>query len=295
MTGTCREPTASVDPSARTAVSPSLHESFLRSRMQEFGDEHCFLCGCHIPKDSGQRTKEHVFPRWLLRDLGLWRDGVTRIDGSRIGYRKMTVPCCQECNGIDLGMIEGRVRAAHHGGIDAFAALDRRDLFLWLAKIAYSLAYLAGRHARVGPVRDDGRWSPAGPLRELDSLHLLLRAASGAVTWAPDAHGPASVYVVGCLDDDEPVRRFGHLDDPPVPMIGLRVGAIGVVGVLQDWGRSEAMGPPQPCGPSGAPLDAEQFRELYRRIAERAAEIGRPTTVEFVGGDVVEVRPVAAC
>lgn len=274
------------------AGSSSLHETFLRSRTQEVGEDHCFICGRHIPKGSPQRTKDHVFPRWLLKEMGVWQSGVTTIAGRRIGYRTMTAPCCQVCNGIDFGMVEGRVRDAYHGGPDAFGALDRRDLFLWLGKIAYGLAYVECWLASEVGSQDAARLVEGEPLRGLELLHFLLQAASGAVTWSPAVPGPAGFHMFECLDDD-PDRRFDHLDDPRVPIIGLRIGPIGVVGVLTDWGASErARSPRLDAGP-GAALGPALFRELYGRLAAEAAAPRGATNYEVLGGDVVTVRATA--
>jgi hypothetical protein len=289
MTGSRRDASAGQVAPGRRARCTSLHETFLRSRTQELGEDHCFICGRHIPKGSPQRTKDHVFPRWLLKEMGVWRSGVTTIAGRRIGYRTMTAPCCQVCNGIDFGMVEGRVRDAYHGGADAFAALDRRDLFLWLGKIAYGLAYVERGLAGEARTKDDGRIRE--PLRGLELLHLLLQAASGAVTWSPPVPGPASLHVIECLDDD-PERRFEHLDDPRVPIIGLRIGPIGVVGVLTDWGASERARSPRRDAASETAPGPAQFRELYGRLAADAASRGA-TSYEVVSGDVVTVRATA--
>jgi len=69
------------------------------------------------------------------------------------------------------------------------------------------------------------------------------------------------------LDNEEALRRFDYLDDLFLPMIGIRIGPIGVVCVLQDWGRSEGVRQPQVDTARTFPLHPTQFREVYSRIA----------------------------
>jgi len=124
-----------------TDRSRTPHEQFLQNRAQRFGNDHCFLCGTDIPEGSPARTREHVFPKWLLHAMDLWDGSVTQINGRLLRYRQLTVPCCVTCNGTDMSGVESRVRAAFGGGLEAFRELDHRDLLLWLGKIYYGLVY----------------------------------------------------------------------------------------------------------------------------------------------------------
>ena len=111
------------------------HKAFLGERSKEFGPDSCFICGRQIPVGSPNRTEEHVFPKWLQRELNLWDGTVHQLNGERIPYRRLTVPCCLQCNGEDLAAVEGRVKAAYLDGFTSFVNLSRRDLFIWMGKI----------------------------------------------------------------------------------------------------------------------------------------------------------------
>lgn len=254
-------------------VSP--HEQFLVERTQQFGVNHCFLCGKHIPVGAADRTIEHVFPKWLLRALDLWDSSVNQINGRRLRYRQLTVPCCSICNGVDLSAIESRVRVAFAGGLEAFAALDSRDLFLWLGKIYYGLVYkesLQPLHIResAGP-----RLIPAEHLASVAFHHFLLQSAADVVNWQPILPGPATFHFFECLDSDEPRMRFDYMDDLLIPMLGIRMGRIGVIAVLQDWGRSEGVVQPQIEAARTFALHPTQFREAYARLAYMTASSWR--------------------
>lgn len=240
---------------------------FLNERSQQFGDDRCFLCGAHIPTGSEDRTVEHVFPKWLLKELDLWDQGLTQLNGRNVAYRKMTVPCCQTCNGQHLSDVENRVRTAYRNGFEDFTALDRKDLFIWLGKIYYGLVYKESLQPRYLHQQDGERLVPEEHLRYISFHHFLLQSASGAVRWEPEFPGPASFRIFRCHDHGNPRRRFDYLDSLMVPLLALRMGPIGIVAVLQDWGRTEPIGEVHLDAAAEMVLHPTQFREVYGRIA----------------------------
>src|SRR5262249_19009712 len=64
----------------------------------------CFLCGVHLTKEN--RTDEHVFPQWMLRDFKLYDSEIELLNGTFIRYRALKIPCCSECNNYWLSQIE---------------------------------------------------------------------------------------------------------------------------------------------------------------------------------------------
>lgn len=248
-------------------MDADIHDQFLGPRSQGVGPDLCFMCGVHIPEGSDQRTVEHVFPKWLLRELDLWDGSVNQLDGRRLSYRKLTVPCCLTCNGTDLSAVENRVRAAFAEGFDTFKQLDRRDLFIWLGKIYYGLVYRESLQPRSVREQRGERLVPEEHLRSISFHHFLLQSAAGLVRWKPERPGPASFHFFECLDSGDPLRRFDYMDDLFVPMLGLRMGTIGVVCVLQDWGRSEEVQQPHLIAARGMKLHPTQFREAYGRLS----------------------------
>jgi len=245
----------------------SPHEQFLVDRTQRFGDDSCFLCGVHVPEGSPDRTREHVFPKWLLKELDLWDASVIQIDGRPLRYRQLTVPCCATCNGVDLSAVEARARSAFEGGPTSFSALDRRDLFIWLGKIYYGLVYKESLRPLSVRDSDGARLVPTEHLESIQFHHFLMQAAAGVVTWDSTSPGPASFHFFECLDSEVPAERFDYMDDLFIPIIGMRIGKVGVVGVLQDWGRSEGVRQPHIDAAKTFALHPTQFREVYARLA----------------------------
>jgi len=265
-------------------MGKDLHQRFLMGRSQEFGPDRCFICGVHIPVGSEVRTREHVFPKWLLRELNLWDKAVVQVDGELLAYRRLTVPCCQRCNGTDLSEIEKRVKEAFREGLQAVERLDRRDLFLWLGKIYYGLVYRESLQPRFVREQQGERLVPDEHLRSISFHHFLLQASAGLVDWVPETPGPASFHFFECLDDEDPGRRFDYMDDLFIPMLGIRMGSVGIVCVLQDWGRSEGVQQPHLEAARTMRLHPTQFREVYGRLNYMTRVSWRNKAHTIVGG-----------
>ncbi|MCH8563664.1 hypothetical protein LTI14_10625 [Nesterenkonia sp. YGD6] len=262
----------------------NLHLKILGDRLQKFGPDGCFMCGVDIPPGSKLRTEEHVFPKWLLRDLDLWNRSVTQLNGRLIRYRRLVVPCCQPCNGVDLSGVEARVKAAYFEGFDAFKQLDRRDLFIWLGKIYYGLVYRESLEPRFVEEQKGERLVPNEHLESIAFHHFLLQTVADRVAWAPPSPGPASFHFFECLDSEIPEWRFDYMDDLYVPMLGLRLGRIGIICVLQDWGRSEGAQEGHLVAAREVMLHATQFREVYSRLSYMTKAFWRNNGHLVVGG-----------
>lgn len=242
-----------------------LHEDLLDNRAQRFGSDACFICGLVLPDGSSHKTREHIFPQWLLRELNLRESNFRQINGRRVFYKRMTIPCCAECNNIDFSGIENRVKEAYLQGYEAFSNLERKDLFLWLGKIYYGILY----HESLVPldVRDQEgkRAVPIEHLKQLSLHHFLLQGAAGNVSTVTSTGVPASFHFFECLDDPNPTFRFDYIDNLSVPILGIRMGRIGLISILQDWGQSQALDSIHLQAARSVQLHPTQFREVYAR------------------------------
>jgi hypothetical protein len=165
-------------------------ESFLIDGVPITHDrDSCFLCGVALTRLN--RSKEHVFPEWLLHAFDLWNDQFTLPTGQRRQYRKLVIPCCSRCNNEALGRVESQIRRGVTGGYDAFRRLPKRVVYQWLAKILYEVLYLDAGHL-VDPAKPE-----LGRIREpidlerfrnffgfLQSVRLDVRFARQALPWS---------------------------------------------------------------------------------------------------------------
>lgn len=63
----------------------------------------CFLCGNTVSENA--RTAEHVFPKWMQKEVELWNRNLTLLNGTVIPYRQLTITCCHDCNHFHLGKL----------------------------------------------------------------------------------------------------------------------------------------------------------------------------------------------
>ncbi len=105
-----------------------------------FTYDRCFMCGELL--DSNNRADEHVYPRWLQREFNLWNQRLVLLNKTEIQYKRLTIPCCNECNNEHLNKkVESKVEKAVKGGYEEFINLDEEIVFKWLNKIAYGMLF----------------------------------------------------------------------------------------------------------------------------------------------------------
>jgi hypothetical protein len=224
---------------------------------QIFSENACFLCGIDLTSET--RTDEDVFPRWLLGEFNIWNARLDLLNGTSIKYAQLKIPCCGTCNNEFLSRIENKVRTAYAGGYEAVCALDRDILFLWLAKILYGLM------VREMYLPLDRRDKSSGPIVEPDflsqfrMLHYLLQAVIERVEWEGN---PASVLLYRTQASETPERNFDFADGPFGPFLSMRLGTVGIIAVLQDWGALEAHAWAQLTWAKELELAPLQFREV---------------------------------
>lgn len=270
------------------------HHTLLPTRAQTTGADNCFICGAAIPPGHPDRTREHVFPQWLHRSAGLRAASLVSSNSQLIRYPSLTVPCCQRCNGVDFSGVEQRVQAAFADGLLGVRSLSRRDLFLWFGKFYYGVLYLESMR------RIDVRDSDSPPLVSEEQLrrnqfhHLLLQSAAGLVNWPESTNGPASFLFVECqVDDSTPEHNFDYCDSMLAPVAALRVGRVGIIAVLQDWGEMEVIREKRLVAAQRISLHPTQFREVFAMVeylAIATAVDRRPHVV--VGNDAGTVTVI---
>ena len=194
----------------------------------------CFLCAEEVSKY--QRSREHVFPRWMQQEFDLWDARMTLLNGTTLPYRQLTVTACRRCNNEVLSSLESEVARAFLAGPDAVRALDEERLFLWLGKFYYGLFFreLSLAIHRRNP--DAGAILASDELRNYGIHHLLLRRLLGQIEWSDF---PASIFILEALVGDEAEANFDYADSFEQPFVALRCGRTYVAAMLQDFGATK--------------------------------------------------------
>jgi hypothetical protein len=206
--------------------------SYVSERDQALDHGRCFLCG--VTLDDENRTDEHVFPQWLLGDFALHNERLGLFNGTSIPYRSLKIPCCRDCNTVWLRRIEDVVSAAVRAGPESVMALDTTTLAVWMAKIFYGLLFkdLSLASDRLHPTGD--RLLDNAMLMDFAELHHVLQIARERVELTGQT--PATIFVFRTLDSADPRRRFDYRDVFGPPFLAIRMGRVGVVACLLDWG-----------------------------------------------------------
>lgn len=284
MTNETSSDDTSVEPptgSSASGADPGDSFWYLAERDQALAHDRCFLCGADLAEC--ERTDEHVFPQRVLRDFDLHNDRLTLPNGTTIPYRSLTIPCCRECNNLWLHQLEDTVSAAVRSGPEAVQALDPTALGLWMAKIFYGLLFkdislAADRLHPTGDTIVDGEM-----LREFAELHRILQVARQQVDLRLD-QTPTSVFVFRTLDSSESALRFDYRDLIVPPFLALRLGGVGLIACLLDWGATAEAGIDHLEAAREIDLHPTQFCEVAAVCADTLMRLNRAPKYIIVGG-----------
>jgi hypothetical protein len=201
----------------------------------QFGRENCFLCGVLLNGD--QNSDEHVIPKWVQERYELWDQKLTLLNGTKIPYRQVTIPCCVDCNTKYLSKIETEVQRACDQGAAAVRALPPLTLFLWASKIFFGLLYRERLLPWNRRNQEEGQIVSPQLLDEFRLHHQFLQSARVPMEFVP--HIPASLFVFETLEPTNPGLRFDYLDWLYGMGLAIRVGKVGIVACLQDGGATK--------------------------------------------------------
>jgi hypothetical protein len=231
----------------------------------------CFLCDVELTTGvaaENRATDEDVFPEWLQRRFDLSDKYVPLKNGNRCKYSELLIPACQKCNNEYMSRIEERVARALDGDFKRFLQLRKEDLYIWCAKIYYGLIY---HETKLCDWRTaDASFSPSLPnaiLRELSFLLDLLQGFRKRVL----VSGPRKLFSLLSFPlhaDGDPADTFHPAIQVQFPCIALRLGSVGVLCVLDDFGTTEnAYAQIFEPALRGKTLDPIQFWELVGRLS----------------------------
>jgi len=270
------------------------HKLFRAVINHDFAENTCFLCGCLIGSDNG--TNEHVFPKWLLQRFNLWNSTIHLLNGTRIPYRQLVIPCCNRCNNEHLSSIEAEVEENFAIGASALQKMDRERLMLWTTKIFYGLVYrelfltLDRKKAELGNIIS------AEDMEQFQLIHYILQAARIPFQFnSLECDIPCTLFVFEVKDPGNPLVRFDYKDDFINRTLYLRMGHVGVLAAF-DMGAQNYEGELFFPKYQGKPLHPVQFEELGAYLFMKARKLNRTPKVMFVespDGVQFDVLPIA--
>jgi hypothetical protein len=250
-----------------------------------FTVDRCFLCGKIV---AGDNSKEHIFPKWLQEEFGLWNKQLTLLNDTGIPYRSLTIPCCADCNNVHLSEIENHVSSTYRQGYKVFTGIDPYILFLWLSKIFYGLLFkeLLLPYNRANPT--GGSILTEEDFERFSMAHLFLQGARIPIRFQHFV--PWSIFIFNSQVSEIQEMNFDFRDSLIDMTFGIRMGEISVIAVLQDNGAQQEIFGEYIAELQGLRIYPIQFGELCAMTTYKQRLFNRtPKYIIAESGDHVEV------
>lgn len=240
----------------------------------------CFACGGEPTAGHG----EHIVPRWTQRRFELFNQTLTLLNGTRITYRQLTIPCCESCNNGFLRGIENAV--IHYLERPSFNDPGLRvTLGRWLCKVFIGL--LVKETMLLVDRKDPSKGSILSQdfLEEFRQAQFILQSARKRTRFV-SLHGPHpfTLYMYRI----EPDGDFGEFDlstNLVGQSIAVRLGPVGAV-FVNDGGLQYEAAAKGPLGFDGRRLHPIQFSEVSAWVHYKAAL--RDATHSYVTAETPE-------
>ncbi len=226
---------------------------------------HCFLCAKDLA--DTKRTDEHVIPQWAQRRYELWNQQLSLLNGTGIQYRRLTVPCCEDCNKYRLAPLEDSLSQTVEQGRSAVLSLGHKLISLWLGKIFYGILY---REMMLSANRSDptsGTIIPPEVLSRYRMHRFFLQQARGAVQLNDFRVGSLFIFDAQPLPNRK--LEWDLIDNVETLFISVRVGRVALFAALADGGAQQH---DEPIYSEfyAMPLHPFQIRELCARFCYRS-------------------------
>lgn len=146
----------------------------------------CFLCNT----ETGDITREHFVPRWLIRLLESASIKVSdRILGNtRINYHTYQIPCCRSCNSTLGRELESPIAGAWHTK-GSLRDIPDRTLVRWLLKMHWGIQYRDHSPAlsRRSRVEDEKKWAHVSQYVPANRISMSNRILGGDPAWEAES------------------------------------------------------------------------------------------------------------
>jgi hypothetical protein len=256
-------------------------------RNRSFKKDRCFLCGEKLDKTN--YTEEHIFPRWLLNRLDLWNKKLVLLNRISRKYKKIKIPCCNKCNNVYLGSVEGLIEKASKIGYKEFVNLPKEKVFLWLQKICYEILYME-LSLSFDPKDREGRTIiDEETLERYRMCHIFLQATRIKVKFHKPY--PWSIFIVELQKYDQEKLNFDFKDNVLFLTVAIRIGDIGIIACLQDNNTQEQIFGDDFRKIKAFPLHPVQFNELVAQVFYKESLRNRTSKyIIFEGKEHLEIN-----
>lgn len=200
----------------------------LISKASDF-NRYCFLCGEFMTKPS----KEHVIPQWILKTIDLYNQRAKLPNNSTFPFRKLTIPCCKECNNEDLSILEKNIKLIFEKDAKSISNRDNELLFYWMLKIYLALAIKATKLKNDITKRDSKGILSVEELNQLRPLFALMTTFINPTKFYN--FKPYSLFTFD-IDIQSFDRKIAFLNNPSQPSLLFCLNGLGVMCYFNDDG-----------------------------------------------------------
>lgn len=233
----------------------------------------CFLCGTFLTENN--KSKEHIFPKWLLSKFNLWDLKISLLNKSNFTYRNAIVPCCKTCNNKHLSKLENEIRNGVERGYEYFSQnIDNLKIYQWCLCIFYKIL-LKETFLKSDIRKVDSPKIVSDRQFELLALnHLMLRGIDKEVKI--NDFFPGSVVVVQTETPEKQSFCFDYLDNAVYQTLCVRINDIGIIAVFNDAEAQLKMLKPEIEDLLIKEVSPTEFRLLYSKFLYAQSRFNDP-------------------
>lgn len=223
----------------------------------------CFLCGIQL--NDANRTKEHIFPKWILQKFDLWNDPLKLLNDSYYNYRSATIPCCQVCNNNSLSNLEKEIQSGIDKGYEYFIKnVSEISIYKWCQLIFYKILYK--EHFLKEDIKSNSSKKIVSEqqFEFLKLNHLLLRNIDRNILFTN--FFPGSIFICKLKTSQSDLRlNFDYMDSVPEQCFAIRMNDIGLIVILADSGLQKLLKSNEYNQYLSRVLAPIQFRNLFAK------------------------------
>lgn len=198
----------------------------------------CFLCGDELFESN--KSKEHIFPKWMLKEFELQGKKLILQNETTIPYQKLTIPCCKKCNNESLSSMEETIRKGVIGGYDEFIKISDELVISWVTKLYMGVLIKESKLIFDRSNQKNGYIVDQEILDKKNINFLILRSIYHK-TQTSDNLVSLFKYNVSKQDDfildfDYKSPQYMYYANPSYNTVFLKMNDIGLILFLQDAG-----------------------------------------------------------
>lgn len=185
----------------------------------------CFICYASLNEDNS--SKEHIFPKWVLKKFDLFNSSLRIVNGSTIKYSQLTIPACRDCNNEHLAKLEIDTKNLYE---NRFQNLNRKDeitLAQWSAKILLGSVFKETSLSSNIKEKSSNNIVNKTWLDTFDILYAVLQTTK--YKYEIKGEKPWSIFSMEFMDNE-----FRYLADVLNKAISIQLGKTGFMIIFEE-------------------------------------------------------------